>query len=282
MRSHLTKLAIPAKHHHRQKPIERLPEWSSSWTPSELSFTFLGTNSATHHHQDRASEEGSSRTPALCRRRSQEMASSVSDTSPEEDVALCLMLLSKDSWTKPIQKEPEREPEEEDEEDEAEEEEIEKPRYRCGTCKKGFRSYQALGGHRASHKKIKIQLPVEDGVHHHHQEEEEADQSRVADTNGTGNHKRTFECPYCSKKFNSGQALGGHKKIHPSNNTHAALSTSSNAASSSARIGSNKSIDLNQPPPMDDDEATGHFTQLSAVSDAAMHHPVRFPNPCFF
>ncbi|KAJ6342029.1 hypothetical protein OIU78_010049 [Salix suchowensis] len=78
-------------------------------------------------------------------------------------------------------------------------------KYKCETCKRGFRSYQALGGHRASHKKIKT-----------HDEHEEGSGNGCG---GGDNHritagKRIFKCPFCDKVFDSGQALGGHKKVH--------------------------------------------------------------------
>jgi hypothetical protein len=75
-------------------------------------------------------------------------------------------------------------------------------KFKCETCKKGFRSYQALGGHRASHKKIKI-----------HEEHEEGNGSGCGEDNRSVG-KRIFKCPFCEKVFDSGQALGGHKKVH--------------------------------------------------------------------
>lgn len=98
-------------------------------------------------------------------------ASSISDTTPEEHVAHCLVMMSRDTWHRRY-------------EEEGEEKVIVKNKYRCGECKKRFRSYQALGGHRASHKKIKV-----GGVKSH-------------------------QCPFCRRIFSSGQALGGHKRSH--------------------------------------------------------------------
>jgi hypothetical protein len=126
-----------------------------------------------------------------------EPVSSVSDTTTEEDVAFCLMQLSRDNWNRQNEQyeEPEEDEDEEEldddededveaeEEEEEEEDEIErsledsdesqelikvsknnnkvrKGRYKCETCNKVFKSYQALGGHRASHKKIKLNITV--------------------------------------------------------------------------------------------------------------------------
>ncbi|KAJ6308732.1 hypothetical protein OIU76_018336 [Salix suchowensis] len=178
-----------------------------------------------------------------------EPVSSVSDTSPEEDVARCLMMFSRDVWM--------RNDEEEDQEqggkdgeksvdmlEEAEEIKVNKIRgkFRCEKCMKLFRSSRALGGH----KRI-CSLNA-------------AEARTIAAAGGDAND-RIFQCPYCFKVFGSGQALGGHKRSHLTGS-----STSSNAAAAaaaaavSAKLESNL-IDLNLPAPVEDDE-------FSVVSDA--------------
>ena len=157
-----------------------------------------------------------------------EPVSSVSDTSPEEDVAMCLMMLSRDRWRR-------RSVEEEEgvqkpkgfEEEEEQEIKLSSKRVRggkqhqCENCGKTFRSSGALGSHKS------ICLCDE------------------ADAND-----KVFECPFCSKVFGSGQALGGHKRSHlmPSNANH------------SLRL-KESFIDLNLPAPPEEDD-------LSVVSDA--------------
>ncbi|CAI0418111.1 unnamed protein product [Linum tenue] len=198
----------------------------------------------------------------------QEPVSSVSDTSPEEDVAMCLVMLSRDVNWKGRFSYKSDEIEEEDEEEEAEnggeikkraeiEEEdqgimergsrIRGKKLKCEKCTKQFRSSQALGSHR-----------------------------RICSLNGTqlggggmGNvvaaAERIFRCPYCSKVFGSGQALGGHKRSH----LNGGGSYPSPAAARpppppppAARIDKNYSfLDLNFPAPVEDDE-------FSVVSDA--------------
>lgn len=66
--------------------------------------------------------------------------------------------------------------------------------YECKTCSRKFPSFQALGGHRTSHKKTKIiagelveQVPVK---------------------------PKTHECSICGLEFPLGQALGGHMRRH--------------------------------------------------------------------
>ncbi|CAL1408649.1 unnamed protein product [Linum trigynum] len=77
--------------------------------------------------------------------------------------------------------------------------------------------------------------------------------------------ERIFRCPYCSKVFGSGQALGGHKRSH----LNGGGSYPSPAAARpppppppAAKIDKNYSfLDLNFPTPVEDDE-------FSVVSDA--------------
>ncbi|TKY66327.1 Zinc finger protein ZAT9 [Spatholobus suberectus] len=199
-----------------------------------------------------------------------EPASSVSDATTEEDVAFCLMMLSRDKWKRqndqPQFVEDQYEEEEDDDEDEEEEEDEAfeeseesqetmklsknrvRGRYKCETCDKVFQSYQALGGHRASHKKIKVNIKV-DG------DEEGEFQHRKK----SGVEKKIHECPVCFRVFASGQALGGHKR------THVTGSATATVPSSSAKFG-NSFIDLNLPAPIDDDDASQ--IENSAVSDA--------------
>ncbi|OIV89304.1 hypothetical protein TanjilG_23718 [Lupinus angustifolius] len=108
--------------------------------------------------------------------------SSVSDFSPEEDVAMCLMMLSRDKWESNLVFEGEG-----NQVTEAEEEIKLKKRIgvknECENCGKKFRSFRALGSHRS----ICCSDKRSDKI---------------------------FECPFCFKVFGSGQALGGHKRSH--------------------------------------------------------------------
>lgn len=188
-----------------------------------------------------------------------EPASSVSDATPEEDVAMSLVMLSRDSWTR-SRSEPENhwgrassEAEQNndnvnvfDEDDGAGEATAARPRsrYQCGACKKVFQSYQALGGHRASLKKGKggcVPPPAPAKA-------DRADAPII------------HECPFCFRVFDSGQALGGHKRAHMSSGGALAPPVPS---PSPAKCGDSfGSFDLNVPAAMDDD------FELSAVYDA--------------
>ncbi|GAV85062.1 zf-C2H2_6 domain-containing protein [Cephalotus follicularis] len=169
-----------------------------------------------------------------------EPVSSVSDSSPEEDVAMCLMMLSRDVWM--------RNNDEQVEEDneilvEGSEAKIKVSKFRgknrCDKCNKVFRSSQALGSHRRiCFEGAKVVI---------------------------GTNERIFECPFCCKVFGSGQALGGHKRSHllAASSTSAAAAAAVVAATALATSSKiyNNLIDLNLPAPLEDD-------QFSVVSDA--------------
>ncbi|KAA0037302.1 zinc finger protein ZAT5-like [Cucumis melo var. makuwa] len=100
--------------------------------------------------------------------------------------------------------------------------------YECKTCNRTFPSFQALGGHRASHKKPKTTMvtALED-------QPEEPQLIKIAAspvqiptktvTAGTNyqTHKggKVHECSICGLEFTSGQALGGHMRRHRATTT---------------------------------------------------------------
>lgn len=81
--------------------------------------------------------------------------------------------------------------------------------FECKTCNRQFPSFQALGGHRASHKKPR--LAGGDGS--------SSDQSQSL----SPSKPKTHECNICGLEFAIGQALGGHMRRH-----RAAVSDSNN------------------------------------------------------
>ncbi|KAK1420127.1 hypothetical protein QVD17_21475 [Tagetes erecta] len=153
-------------------------------------------------------------------------STSVSDTSPEELVAYCLIMLSRDKWTHEQEQEQEEEIESELDEVIRVKKTPARNSFRCETCNKIFRSYQALGGHIASHKKVKLSHQF------HHNSNQEALNVSIED--------KIYECHVCFKVFASGQALGGHKRSHV---------TSKQAVKPSMNL-----FDLNLPAPSDDDD----------------------------
>ncbi|XP_061366677.1 zinc finger protein ZAT11-like [Gastrolobium bilobum] len=71
--------------------------------------------------------------------------------------------------------------------------------FECKTCNRKFSSFQALGGHRASHKRVKL-----DG------EELKAQAKSLS----LWNKPKMHECSICGLEFSLGQALGGHMRKH--------------------------------------------------------------------
>ncbi|KAI6676374.1 hypothetical protein NL676_037170 [Syzygium grande] len=71
--------------------------------------------------------------------------------------------------------------------------------FECKTCNRQFSSFQALGGHRASHKKPRL-----------------APGDEAAQRQGSSSpaKPKTHECSVCGLEFAIGQALGGHMRRH--------------------------------------------------------------------
>ncbi|KAM1115990.1 hypothetical protein TB2_006456 [Malus domestica] len=124
--------------------------------------------------------------------------------------------------------------------------------YECKTCNRTFPSFQALGGHRASHKKPKSMSSTEEIIKKspppaaapptHHSIiattfEKFEDQSKQfikyksspspAIPIQMGNKPKIHECSICGSEFTSGQALGGHMRRHRT----AAAATNRNSTS---------------------------------------------------
>ncbi|KAL3518450.1 hypothetical protein ACH5RR_021039 [Cinchona calisaya] len=158
--------------------------------------------------------------------------------------------------------------------------------YECKTCNRTFPSFQALGGHRTSHKKLKI-INVEDNNKatilatsttpfsndHHHQEEEQEEKEEEKATisiNQSANKScisnkgsKIHECSICGAEFGSGQALGGHMRRHrnPSTTITSKVSViletspSSNLANHDVEKSRNIfPLDLNLPAPSSEDD----------------------------
>ncbi|KAL5571869.1 hypothetical protein UlMin_021466 [Ulmus minor] len=106
--------------------------------------------------------------------------------------------------------------------------------FECKACKKVFNSHQALGGHRASHKKVKgcfaarldnleDSLADDDVITHEEYIQSKSNSTFQFDHNSntttplasTSKRKsKVHECSICHRVFSSGQALGGHKRCH--------------------------------------------------------------------
>ncbi|OIW01650.1 hypothetical protein TanjilG_18221 [Lupinus angustifolius] len=73
--------------------------------------------------------------------------------------------------------------------------------FECKTCNRKFSSFQALGGHSASHKKQKLNV-----------DQELMKQETMK--------PKMHECTICGQEFTMGQALGGHMRRHRSATTN--------------------------------------------------------------
>ncbi|KAJ7947891.1 Zinc finger protein [Quillaja saponaria] len=154
--------------------------------------------------------------------------------------------------------------------------------YECKTCNRTFPSFQALGGHRASHKKPKTTVdekkpptpppqppPPQPSQQQRHAIIDDLEESsgktqirfgphQISIQLSTGGGNRGFnstnkvkihECSICGSEFTSGQALGGHMRRH-----RTATSTGANTATPTVDIKPRNilQLDLNLPAPEDD------------------------------
>ncbi|PRQ43659.1 putative transcription factor C2H2 family [Rosa chinensis] len=143
--------------------------------------------------------------------------------------------------------------------------------YECKTCNRCFSSFQALGGHRASHKKPKASNVINTTQAQPKKElscmEDQDEYDRRFNNNttsttlslqisnrGFGNSKgnKVHECSVCGAEFSSGQALGGHMRRHRTsmNSTTTAQTLSSpQPQAPNKRPRSVLELDLNLPAP---------------------------------
>ncbi|CAN8247233.1 unnamed protein product [Cochlearia groenlandica] len=144
-------------------------------------------------------------------------------TEEEEDMAICLIMLARGGDSPP--------PPEIKNSRKAEKTSPENSSfyvYECKTCNRTFSSFQALGGHRASHKKPrnsideKTKLPLmqlkstvpEEGQNSHFKLSGSALASQASNNNTASKANKVHECSICGSEFSSGQALGGHMRRH--------------------------------------------------------------------
>ncbi|KAL7119106.1 hypothetical protein ACP275_02G042800 [Erythranthe tilingii] len=123
----------------------------------------------------------------------------------------------------------------------------------CSECGKGFNSYQALGGHKTSHR---LKLPIAAAI-------DGDDRTPYAAVIPAAKPSgKLHECDICHKSFDSGQALGGHKRRHyegviGGGSTKNRKTSSNGGATSSNQIPAAPAVirdfDLNLPPPPPDD-----------------------------
>ncbi|XP_062183600.1 zinc finger protein ZAT5-like [Phragmites australis] len=247
--------------------------------------------------------------------RSVDEAASTGCVTEEEDMALCLMLLARGEPAAASAKDGElvvakearfrsRRP--------AEGATAGEFVYECKTCNKCFPSFQALGGHRTSHKKPRLLPPAPTPQLSEEKKPTAADTvapslpsqplppaQATADatvlaipvpvvpkqepdlgtasaitvaTSSSSKHLRVHECSICGAEFASGQALGGHMR------RHRPLVPAATARDDAPR--KEKSLlelDLNMPAPCDEAETSPPAPFAFAVAERATA-PLLFPS----
>ncbi|KAE9616712.1 hypothetical protein Lal_00034969 [Lupinus albus] len=165
--------------------------------------------------------------------------------------------------------------------------------YECRTCNRTFPSFQALGGHRASHKKLKLMMPeekkpsppqpqpqpqidnFEGGGKPHIKTSPSISFKLESQTNRSifnANKAKIHECSICGSEFASGQALGGHMRRHraTTNTTTQVLAAAKEEVQHRRNM---LELDLNLPAPEEDlRESKFQFpaTQKSMVLSASL------------
>lgn len=109
----------------------------------------------------------------------------------------------------------------------------------CSVCGKAFPSYQALGGHKASHRAKPPVSPAGSLIRDEDAKQHAAPAPAPAPSSSAEAKASAHECNVCGKAFPTGQALGGHKRCHYDGTAAGASTTST--------TGFSRGFDLNIP-----------------------------------
>ncbi|KAL5709933.1 hypothetical protein ACHQM5_020556 [Ranunculus cassubicifolius] len=202
-------------------------------------------------------------------------SSSVESTDEEEDMANCLILLAQGNNN---HKNDQRKQQQQQRVSDQKIQESGLYVYQCKTCERCFSSFQALGGHRASHKKPKTEqhedkkalvlFHEEDGVSHHHH------QQSLVHQKAHNNKSKVHECSICGSEFSSGQALGGHMRRHrttpPPSTATAMVNMNQHRFTSESPQEIKKpttflALDLNLPAPEEEGPASNKYSFSSSL-----------------
>ncbi|XP_062212498.1 zinc finger protein 1-like [Phragmites australis] len=205
--------------------------------------------------------------------------------SEEENLALCLLMLSRGGHHRVQAPPPLAAPA--------------AAEFKCSVCGKSFGSYQALGGHKTSHRvkqptpppaaapALLVEAPAPITILPPVDLREPATSSTAASSDGAASN-RVHRCSICHKEFPTGQALGGHKRKHYDGGVGGAASTDLVAAvaAETSEVGSSgngssaaRAFDLNLP-------AVPEFVWRCAKAgkmreeDEEVQSPLAFKKPC--
>ncbi|KAM0949595.1 putative transcription factor C2H2 family [Dioscorea sansibarensis] len=145
--------------------------------------------------------------------------------------------------------------------------------YECKDCKKCFPSFQALGGHRTSHKRKRDASVAEEdellkfSINSNSFVAKPLGSMPSSNNNNNNNNNilslkmRVHECSICGAEFSSGQALGGHMRRHRPGSVPEVADTKKEK--------SLLSLDLNLPAPSDDHRGDGGETTMKETAKPA-------------
>ncbi|XP_022998676.1 zinc finger protein ZAT4-like [Cucurbita maxima] len=172
---------------------------------------------------------------------------------------------------------------------------VKRSKFQCNSCHKVFHSYQALGGHRASHKKAKGCLASSKTESSENSIETEISIDPTFESKPTATvyemenqqepeihmgyekkNRKHHQCSICFRIFSSGQALGGHKRSHlisgsEPRNKLPQQTTPIRKPEPELR----DYLDLNLPAPIDEEGSSNHLSTIEPwwVGGSQSHEP---------
>lgn len=144
-----------------------------------------------------------------------------------------------------------------------------KSKYECFNCKKVFKSYQALGGHRPCNRRVcesrdesGENSPDDAAYYRTNTKFVESSSKRKpiavdsSEKKSKNKKNKAHVCPFCDRVFKNGQALGGHKRSH----FLTGHNESNNRTTQVEKPELPDLLDLNLPAPeADEEEGDAHF-----------------------
>ncbi|KAL6566445.1 hypothetical protein OROGR_002060 [Orobanche gracilis] len=134
-------------------------------------------------------------------------------------------------------------------------------KYECFNCKKTFKSYQALGGHRPCHKRTNAfhesrsesceNSFLDDDSTEVGRRKQPSAKNAIGKKSKCKKNKGGHVCPFCDRVFKNGQALGGHKRSHFTSGHKENNNTNHNRSPEKKKLGL---LDLNLPAPQEDED----------------------------